>query len=259
MPVLTINANSWAFDDAGTGKPIVLIHGFPLDRRIWAEVSPRLATKNRVIAVDLPGFGQSTLNAPFSLASLAADLHQLLGELKALPAYIGGLSMGGYISLAYAKQFPGDLLGLMLVDSKAEGDSAQGKPSRLAMAKLAEEKGSAAVAEAMLPKMLGAGAIEARPLLAKNLKQMMAACPVKTIVNACLAMKDRDDFTSLLPAIKVPVLIIVGETDVLTPPAMAYAMRDAIAGARVALIPAAGHMAPVEQPVQVGQAIASFV
>lgn len=259
MPTQTINANAWSFADTGKGTSIVLIHGFPLDRRVWAEVTPRLAAKHRVITVDLPGFGQSTLAQPFSIASLAADLHQLLGHLDALPAYVGGLSMGGYVSLAFAQAFAGKLRGLILVDTKAAGDSAEAKASRVAMAALAKEKGSAPVAEQMLPKMLGAGAIDARPQLVKQLRQMMQACPAKTIEAACLAMKDRDDFTALLPGLKMPVLIVVGETDAITPPIMAAAMCDAIAGARLAVIPAAGHMTPIEQPQQVGQAIANFV
>jgi len=237
----------------------VLIHGFPLDRRVWAEVGRRLVDKHRVICVDLPGFGQSTLAKPFSIASLASDLHQLLGHLDALPAYVGGLSMGGYVSLAFAKQFAGDLRGLILVDTKAAGDTAEGKAGRLAMAALARDKGSAAVADQMLPKMLGAGAVQSRPQLVKQLKQIMDACPAKTIEAACLAMKDRDDFTALLPGLKMPVLIVVGETDAITSPAVATAMRDAIVGARLVVIPAAGHMAPLEQPQQVGQAIANFV
>jgi len=258
MPTYTINANTWSFDDTGTGTPIVLVHGFPLDRRVWAQVVPRLA-KQRVIAVDLPGFGQSTLAKPFTIASLAVDLHQLLAHLRALPAFVGGLSMGGYVSLAFAKQFAGDMRGLILVDTKAAGDSAEAKAGRVAMAALVREKGSAAVTEQMLPKMLGAGALPTRPALARQLTQMMEACPAPTIAAACLAMKDRDDFTALLPELKMPVLIVVGETDAITPPAMAAAMRAAITGAKLAVIPAAGHLAPIEQPQLVGQAMAQFV
>src|SRR5437867_3940906 len=118
------------FEESGRGLPVVLLHGFPLDSRVWAKQRAALNDRYRVITPDLRGFGRSKSDDPFTIESLADDVHALLKEIGALPGVLGGLSMGGYAALAYAKKYPADLRGLILVDTKAEADTPEGKQAR---------------------------------------------------------------------------------------------------------------------------------
>jgi len=247
------------YSERGEGEPIVLVHGFPLDSRMWEAQIAEISGSRRLIAPDLRGFGRSSDASPFSVESLADDLHALLSDLGALPCVLGGLSMGGYVSLAYAYQYPGDLRGLMLVDTKAEGDSAEQKEGRGKMIELVRQQGSRAVAEQMLPRMLAKGTPKSRPAVAQALMSIMEACPPITIEHALLAMRDRPDQTPNLPAIAVPTLIVVGDADAITPVSVAQSMQKQIPRAQLAVIKGAGHMSPMEQPVQVNQTMARFL
>jgi pimeloyl-ACP methyl ester carboxylesterase len=258
MPAKTVNGHTLHYEESGRGTPLVLLHGFPLDLRIWTKQREALADQFRVITPDLRGFGQSASIATFTLAELAEDVHALLVELKALPCVLGGLSMGGYTVLEYVRKFPADLQGLILIDTKAEGDTPEGKQGRDKMIQLVREKGSPAVAEQMMPKMLAPEAEKNRPAVARELRQIMENCPPLTIEHALAAMRDRTDHTNNLPSIAVPTLIIVGDADAITPPKMAEAMNKAIPRSKLEIIHGAGHMSPMEQPEQVNRALREF-
>jgi len=258
MPERNVNGTTISYEEKGQGTPLVLLHGFPLDSRIWREQIAALSDRFRVIAPDLRGFGKSRSNDPFTMESLADDVHALLADIGALPAILGGLSMGGYVALAYAKKYPTDLRGLMLIDTKAEGDTPQGKEAREKMIELARSQGAKAVAEQMMPKMLAPDADNHRPQVKRELDAVMNAQTPLTIEHALAAMRDRPDSTSLLPSIAVPTLVIVGEHDAITPPAGAEPMSKAIRGSTYVVVRGSGHMAPMEQPQQVTDAIRRF-
>ncbi|MEO6437251.1 MAG: alpha/beta fold hydrolase [Tepidisphaeraceae bacterium] len=262
MPTRTVNATTLHYeesDDASSGgTPLVLLHGFPLDRRVWEKQRAALSDRFRVISPDLRGFGKSASADAFTMQSLADDVHALLEAIGALPAVLGGLSMGGYVALEYVKKYPSDLRGLMLIDTKAEGDTPEGKDGRNKMVGLVRSKGSAAVAEAMMPKMLAPDTATIAPAVVRELGAIMEVCPPLTIEHALLAMRDRDDHTADLPSIAIPTLIIVGESDAITPPKVAQAMHAAIPHSQLAEIKDAGHMAIMEQPEQVNRAIRDF-
>ena len=238
----------------------MLVHGFPLDSRMWeAQVGALSAGGRRVIAPDLRGFGQSRSDAPFTLESLADDIHGLLGAVGAIPCVLAGLSMGGYVALAYAKKYPGDLRGLVLIDTKAEADTAEGKAGREKMIELVRNDGAKAVADQMMPKMLAKDAAEQRPQVAAALRRVMESVSPKTIEHALAAMRDRPDRSGELAAIKVPALVVVGDGDVITPPDVAEKMAQKIPGANLEVIRGAGHMSPMEQPEQVNRVLKSFL
>lgn len=259
MASIKVDQASFLVSDRGSGTPLVLLHGFPLDHRMWEAQVAALSDRFRVIAPDLRGFGQSRSQEPFTIESLADDVHALLEQMNALPCLLAGLSMGGYVALAYAKKYPGDLRGLILIDTKADADSAEAKEGRQKMIELVQKSGSSAVADQMLPKMLTKDAPAARPQTASELRKLIESCPPKTIENALAAMRDRPDRTGELSSIKVPTLILVGDGDVLTPPAVAQAMQEKIPQAQLITIQGAGHMSPMEQPEQVNRAIRQFV
>ena len=259
MPTRTVNGTTLFYQESGRGLPLVLLHGFPLDHRVWHKQVHDLSGVCRVITPDLRGFGQSLGGGAFTIASLAEDLYVLLSQIRALPCVLGGLSMGGYVALEYERQYASTLRGLILIDTRAADDAPDVRAGRDAMIELAKTAGSAAVAGQMLPKVLAPGAFDSRPDLVAELKSIMEACPPQTIEHAQAAMRDRPDYRPTLQRIAAPTLIIVGESDAMTPPTLAEAMHQSIPGSTVSIIKDAGHMSPIEQPQQVSRAIRHFL
>jgi len=267
---MDINGTTIAYVEKGSGPVVVLLHGFPLDGRMWAGQIEALAGagagvgagRHRVIAMDLRGFGASKSADAFTMESLADDVHALaekLGGRGIMPFVLAGLSMGGYVALAYVQKYPADLRGLILVDTKADADSAEGKRGRDQMIELVRKEGSKAVAEKMEPKMLAPGTLSGRPQIVKQLRGMMEACGAGTIEHALEAVRERKDATAALASIPVPTLIVVGEHDAITPPAVAEGMHKAIPRSELVVIKGAGHMSPLEQPEQVNHALRQFL
>lgn len=251
------------YTEQGTGNPVVLVHGFPLDSTMWAaQVTAVAGAGYRVITPDLRGFGESDFESargrPYTLEALADELHVLLEGIGALPCALAGLSMGGYVALAHLKKYPVDLRGLILIDTKAEADTADGKQGRQKMIDLVRREGARAVADQMMPKMLSSESA-ARPQLAGSLRAMMEACPPRTIEAALAAMRDRPDRSGELAAVHVPTLVLVGDADAITPPNVAEGMAQKIPGAQLVTVRGAGHMSPMEQPEQVNRAITAFL
>jgi len=245
------------FGGAGIGgATVVLLHGFPLDARVWKDVAETLAGSTRVVLVDLPGFGRSPLGGAASIDDYARELRAFLLPRGLLPCVLGGLSMGGYVALAYHRLFPAELRGLILVDSKAAPDAPEVKADRDRMVEVALGPGAPTVAKLMLPKMLSPGAA---PDVSRQLMDIMLTCPPATMARALLAMRDRPDYSPDLPRTRVPLLVICGEHDAITPPADGRALAATTPTGTFALIANAGHMTPIEQPDQVANAIATFV
>jgi len=259
MPEVNINGQTISYTERGRGLPLVLVHGFPLDNRIWESQVANLSDKYRVIAPDLPGFGKSQPPRPFTMESLADALHAFLTQIKALPCALAGLSMGGYMSFAYERKYPIDLKALILVDTKAEADTPDGKAGRNKMIETVRTSGSPAIAAAMLPKMLSPQTLQSRPQLVQQVKSIMESCPPQTIEYALAAMRDRNDYRDCCPSVALPTLILVGDADVITPPAVAESMHKDIPHSKLVIIKGAGHLSPMEQPEQVNQAIRQFL
>ncbi len=226
---------------------------------MWSEQIADSSFRSRMIVIDLPGFGQSQPPVSFTIPSLARSVRELLAQLDALPCVLAGLSMGGYIALNFAQEFQSDLRGLILVDTRAEADTAQGKENRQKMIDLVRAKGSAAIADQMQPKLLSPDTVAHRPYQVRALRHMMEAVPTQTIEHALSAMRDRPDMTEALGSIAVPTLIVVGDADAITPPDVAQSMQKKLPDAEMVVIQGAGHMSPLEQPAQVNRAIRNFL
>jgi len=259
MPSITVNGSVMHYLEQGKGPALVLVHGFPLDSRMWEAQVAALSDQFRVIAPDLPGFGQSPGTGPFTMDSVATQLNNFLDAIGVQQFVLAGLSMGGYIALAFSKKCPRRLDGLVLMDTRAEGDTAQGKEARMKMIEAAKTSGAKAVSDLMLPKLLASESIQKRPELAGKLRQIMESQKVETIERALLAMRNREDYTDHLPSIADPTLIVVGENDAITPPAMSEAMHRAIRKSELVIVKGSGHMSPMEQPEQVNQALRRFL
>ena len=248
------------FTDVGDGPAILLVHGFPLDGRIWDDVVPILAGNYRLIVPDLPGFGRSAIEPnTFTMELLAASLDRLMDSLSLDTAVCVGLSMGGYVIQTLARQFPQRVRGLSLVDTRANADDDAGRAARDKMIELVRAQGTSGVVEQMLPKMLAPQTQASAPIIVARLKGLMLDQSPLTIAAACAAMRDRRDFNGALATLACPLQIIVGEADAIAPLSVATAMHDATKGSRLDVIEGAGHMAPIERAERVASVLRSFV
>lgn len=252
---LKLSGRRMVYDVIGQGVPCVLLHAFPLDRRMFRDLAQRLTNRGRFILPDLRGFGESDPGAPFTIADLADDVAALLDELKLERAVVGGVSMGGYVALAFAARHPRRLAGLLLSDTKAAPDSDEARAARDQAAALVQAQGVAAYVEKQLPKLL---APAASPALRDEVRQFCRQSP-EGVIAGLAALRDRPDRRGELPAITCPTLVVVGTDDAVTPPAEAEAMATAISSAVLVEIPAAGHLANLEAPLPFAQAVSGFL
>jgi len=245
----------------GMGPPLLLLHGFPLDHRMWRDQIDVLAERSRVIAPDLRGFGRTEPgSSEVTMERMADDLADLLDGLDIPePVVLAGFSMGGYVAFQFLKRYPDRVRGLILCDTRALANSPEAAAGRLQTAAKVLEQGAGVTAEAMLPKMFSPQTAAAQPDLVARTRRMMLACPPAGIAAALGAMAARADARSLLPSIGVPTLVLVGELDSISSPAEMREMADAIDGAAYLVISGAAHLTPMEQPAAVNEAIAAFV
>jgi len=255
---LAVRGLALARDVQGDGHPILFIHGFPFDRTMWRPLMATL-TGWRRIAPDLRGLGLSEAPESYSMAEYADDLAALMDALHVPQAVVCGLSMGGYVAFELLRRHSARVRALILTATRAEADDEAGKQRRGDMIALVERQGPAVLAEVLLPQLLAPANLTAMPHVTEHLRTMIAGSPVKGVVGALRAMRDRADATPLLRKIEVPTLVIAGRDDQLIPPAASRQLADAIPGALFTLIPDAGHLCPLEQPVTTTKVIAEFL
>lgn len=247
-----------AFTDIGSGPPLVLLHAFPLDRRMWDPQRP-LSEKHRVITVDLPGFGESPVEPGFSMDTAADRIAELLDSRKLETSAVGGLSMGGYVALAFSRRHARRLTHLILADTRSEPDDDTGRDNRNRLIKLTEEFGPSKVYEVMLPKVLAASTQATQPSVVEFVRGIASRQTGPGVIGGLAALRDRPDATPGLAKITAPTLIIIGEEDVVTPPTLSESMNAAIPGSKLVRIPGAGHLSNVEQAASFNAAVAEFL
>lgn len=257
---LMVNGVNLAVDIQGEGPAVLFIHGYPLDRTMWQHQLSGLPGFRRV-AVDLRGMGLS--DAPdlgYSMATYAADLAALLDNLGVDEVVLCGLSMGGYVAFEFLRHWRSRVRGLVLMDTRAEPDSPEGKRARDVAAAQVREGGAAAIAGALLPSLFASATQRSSPGLVERVREHISATPVPGIVGALAAMRDRADSVPLLPTLHhLPTLVLVGEEDHLTPPSQVRKMAEAIPSARFVVVPNAGHLTPLEQPEATTRALTEFL
>lgn len=243
---------------AGKGPLALLVHGYPLDHRMWLDLlRSEVAGLRTLAAVDLRGHGCSQQHEPQGCAEPcldmdlhAADLAAVVHQLGGGTADVVGLSMGGYATLALASAHPQLLRTMTLVDTRAAADTEAARAAREAAIATVVERGRSAIADAMLPKLLAPGA---DPFVGARIRTMIESQPAETIVADLRGLRDRPDRTALLPHLRMPTLVVVGEQDAITPPAEAQSMAAAVPGAKLAVVPRCGHMTPMEAPAAFAQ------
>ncbi len=257
----SINGITLAYDDAGDGQPILFIHGFPLCRKMWRPQMNKLPDAGyRVIAPDLRGFGESEVpDGPYSMDIFADDMVGLLDHLNIDSAVIGGMSMGGYVLFNLLERYPTRVKAAIFIATRATADDEAAKVRRLQLATDVQKFGPQIAADAF-EKLLFAPATPAeRPKLLEEVYGWMTENASSGLAGGLLAMRERKDYTSLLPTFNLPALAIGAEKDLAAPPDTSRAIAAGIPGCCLSIIPDAGHMVNLEDVKSFTNSIKEFL
>lgn len=247
--------------EAGSGLPVVLLHAFPLSSAMWLEQRNGLGDVCRVITPDLRGFGGSQLgyDEP-SLDHMADDVAGLLDKLAVDRIVLGGLSMGGYVAMAFLRRHGDRVAGLLLADTKASEDAEAARANRHRIADALDESGTTQVLlDDVLPALMGETTVVERPMIQGRVRALVEDAPPAAAAWAQRAMAARPDSFDTLRAVAVPALVVAGEQDTLSSVADAQAMVDALPDARLVVVPRSGHLTAVEVPEAFNAAAREFV
>lgn len=242
-------------------EPLVMLHGFPFDPRMWDPQLHPLGKDARILAPHLLGLGQSRVpeGVVLSIDDYAEDVVAWMDTVGISRATIAGLSMGGYVALAMWKRAPERIKALALLDTKAEADSEEARRGRIATSRTLSEKGMAGVVDGMLPKVLSATTRRTKPEVVERVRAMILESDAVGAMAAVEALRTRPDRSALLATIDVPVVVVVGEEDELTPPSVARELANGIAGAKLIVITGAGHVTSLETPDRVTAVLRSLL
>jgi len=250
--------------EAGSGRPLVLLHAFPLSSAMWLEQRNGLAEICRVITPDLRGFGGSPLpedsSGQPSLDDAADDIAALLDRLGLDRVVLGGLSMGGYVAMAFLRRHRERVEALVLADTRTGTDSEKvaATRERIAEAVLADPD-SPVLLEEVLPTLVGESTVSRRPLVLGRVRALLQAAPPAAVAWAERAMLARPDSAETLRATDVPALVVVGSEDSLAPVEEAQAMADVLPQSSLVVLPDVGHLSAVEDPAAFNAALRTFL
>jgi 3-oxoadipate enol-lactonase len=257
--IAVIDSLELAYDDVGTGLPVVFIHAFPLNRTMWAPQLSALVEQCRGIAVDLRGFGESSVIPPYSIEQYADDLAHLIEQLRFERVVIVGASMGGAIAFALWRRHRRLVRALVLAGARAGVDSDETLARRRHLVHLAREQGSIAVASAQISALIGRTTREKQPDTFDAVHRMAATAPVEGVVGALEAMMLRPDSVGTLPTIDVPTLVIAGDEDTATPMTEAQLIHEQVPGSRLQVVEQSGHLSNMERPASFNHVLTEFL
>lgn len=249
------------YEEHGAGIPVVLLHAFPLSRKMWAGNMDALTSAGaRVITPDLRGFGENESFADINLMDdMARDVSELLEKLKVERAIIGGLSMGGYVTMALFKQIPEKFAAIMLFDTTAAADSEEKRQNRFDLIEAINENGPRALVENMLPNLTGEYTKANNIELVRNLEQRLTSTNQQAAIAALRGMAERPDSSGVLKGVGVPACLVFGEQDKITNLEAAANLKEAIKGSELTVLKNSGHLSNLEQPEQFNSAVAKFI
>ncbi|MBI2078760.1 MAG: alpha/beta fold hydrolase [Euryarchaeota archaeon] len=241
---------AYSDDGPSAGEPILLLHGYPLNRGMWDETTAHLIGQGyRVIRPDLRGHGLSPITfEPASMSACADDVLSLADDLALNDFRLGGFSVGGYIAFEIHRKDPRRVRNLLLVDTRADPDAPEARAKRMAAVETARTQGMSAIADDMIPKLLSETTRRRNPALEARVRHMITSTPAQGAINILRGMADRPDQRPQLPKIQCPTVIVVGAEDKLTPPDASMAMHRAIRGSQIRIVTNAAHLTPVEAP-----------
>jgi pimeloyl-ACP methyl ester carboxylesterase len=241
---------------------LVLIHAFPLAAGMWEGQRKALPQGWRLIAPDLRGFGGSMIGEPDdepSVDDYGTDIVDLLRELRITSAVVGGCSMGGYAAFSVVRQAAEMVRALVLIDTRSTPDTPEGRANRRSMLALLDREGPSGVARDMLPKLLGKTTFDDRPDVEPLVRRLAKQQAANAVRGGIQRMMTRPDSSPLLEQLAIPVLVIVGEEDVLTPPEDARKMAALAPKAQLVVLPRTGHLPNLEDPKAFNETLSAFL
>ena len=254
------------YSQSGDGAPLVFLHAFPLNHKMWQGQMEEFESNWNVLAPNARGFGNTS---PFptapsegapSIAQMALDLNAFLDALKiSEPIVLCGLSMGGYTALHFMREYSHRVRAVVLCDTRADADGSEALAKREENIRLVREQGSWQLAEKMTEVLLGKATRENNPELILQVLQWGSDQTVTTLADALAALRDRLDMTDSLREISVPTLLIFGEEDAIVPPAAIQTLQQGISNSRLETIADAGHLPNLEQPKKFNHALSDFL
>ncbi len=250
-----------AYDDRGEGIPVLFIHGYPLNRRMWQPQLEGLSEFARILTLDLRGHGESqSTGGEYSMELLADDCAAFLDALLMTQKIIlCGLSMGGYVAFAFLRKYASRLSGLILTATRAAPDSESAKANRTKAIEQVQNEGTVNIIEGMLPRLLSPKSISDNPALVDNIHRIMLSVSPQGYKGDLQGMKNRPDSTPLLPQIDIPTLLVFGADDQIIPIDEARSMHAMIPGSRLEIVAHAGHLPNLEQPQIFNDILRSFI
>jgi pimeloyl-ACP methyl ester carboxylesterase len=258
MKYCKYNNKQIAYTIQGQGPCLILLHGFPMDSRVWDGFVPELAKQFTVITIDLPGFGASECLAEKHDMSLMAEtvkavlIHESIKE-----CVLAGHSMGGYTGLSFANQFPEMLQGLVLFHSQAASDDEQGKQARNeTIERIKQDK--VEFVNAFIASLFDPDFAQKQPTLVEHFRQIAAEQTVEAITAAMAGLRDRANHINLLTQLKIPVLFILGKSDSRMPITKIMAQAGLPAHAELLLLGNVGHMGFAEKPELTRKVLGDF-
>ncbi len=240
--------------------PILFIHGFPFDHRMWDNLVGKFSSDYFCITYDIRGLGGSDPgDGQYTIESLVDDLEMVVDEMNIDKPVLCGFSMGGYISLRAVERLESRYRGLILCDTKSSTDSNEGKINRALGIKKINTEGASKYVQNFIPNCFCEYSLENKNELVQQIIKRSEYFSPEGIKGCLLAMAGRTDTTGYLSQIGFPVLMLCGEEDNLTPPDVMMGMADMIHDSEFHTIAKAGHLSPLENPDEVNKHIAAFL
>jgi len=256
-----VNDITISYHDAGEGStPVIFLHGFPFDKSMWIGQFDGLKSTNRIIAVDIRGFGKSTdEKKPLSIDLFSDDLGAFMDKLNIQKAIICGLSMGGYIALNAINRFPERFEALILCDTQCIADTAEVKENRYKAIEQINIDGAAEFKEKFIKSVFHPDSLTNKTATVENLRSIVFANSKEIIAAGLTALAERSETCSILDTIHIPTLIICGRQDEVTPLAQSEFMHKHIENSILKIIDNAGHISNLEQPDEFNRQLLDFL
>ncbi|MDX6379529.1 MAG: hypothetical protein QOI57_553 [Rubrobacteraceae bacterium] len=262
MPEYRTSGGPMSYREHGEGPedPVVLLHAFPLNHRMWAPQVEAFAADRRVITPDYPGFGSSPRPcAQPDVRYYAEGLVELLDKLRLEKVVLGGLSMGGYVVFASLRLFPERISALLLANTRPEPDSEDAREARRELARQVAEEGVEVLPELQMERLLAPDTLKNKKDVVEFVRDIILESSPDGVVAALGAMRDRPDSTDLLGKINVPTLVVGGEQDALSTPEIMGEMAAKIPDSRHLTLSKAGHLSNLEAPEEFNAALKEFL
>jgi len=245
---------------SSSGVPVIFLHGFPFSSAMWEGQVETVGKEYRAIIYDLRGHGSSEVgDGQYTIEGHVDDLLALITTLKLDRPVLVGLSMGGYIVLRALERAQERFRGAVLCDTRSEADGNEAKLKRFTVVSAIKRIGAEAFAKEFVKGIFTAETLQHKPDVVDRIKAVIAQTSPLSIAGTQLALASRTDTTAALPSLKLPVLILVGDSDQTTPPSAARSMHDAIQGSELHIVPGAAHMSNLENPAFFNERLMAFL